>query len=166
MENEALLFGPLAIVMAAVGGWFAQHWISKKRATVDFITQTEVGSAKWQEEIRRFAELTNDRTHPQPLIALLDPQTEDQYRDRLLISAVLNHFEMVAVGIKRGAFSNVIYRDWSGTPYVDAWTKAEPYITARRDKKKQPTAYEHFEKRAKEWAKKGLGDGRPARSRR
>ena len=152
MENEALFLAPLAIVAAAVGGWFAQKRIAQARATVDFIARTEVRSANWQAEIRRFAEITDRKKHPDALMALLDPQTDQHFQDRLLVSAVLNHFEMVAVAIENGAFSEKIYKDWRRTPYVDAWAKAAPYITARRDRKKQPTAYEHFEELAKKWA--------------
>ena len=154
MENPALFFAPFAILAVGVGGWFGQRTIARARATVDFISRNEVGSAKWQEEVRRFAEITNDKNHPRPLIALVDPQTDAEYQDRLLVSALLNHFEMVAVAIKSGAFSGKIYKRWRRTPYVDAWEKAEPYISARRAAKKQPTAYEHFQKLAKKWTSK------------
>ena len=152
MENPALFFAPFAIVAAAVGGWAVQQRIARARATVDFMSRNESGNPNWQKELRRFAEITNHEKHPRPLIALVDPQTQAEYQDRLLVSSVLNRFELVAVAIKSEAFSEEIYKRWGGSFYVDAWEKAEPYISARRAAKKQPTAYEYFEKLAKKWA--------------
>ena len=87
-------------------------------------------------------------------MALLEPGTDEQLHNRLVVASMLNHLELVAVAIKEGAFSEAIYENWNRSNYVDAWNKAESYVTERRKKADRPTAYINFEKLAQKWARK------------
>ena len=148
----AILTGAIVGLIGVFLGWSVQWRIAQVRATIDFISRHEVSNPNWQATVQGFTELTKDPNHPQALIELLDPQDDEQLHRRLAVSSLLNHFEMVAVGIENEAFSAAIYKDWGRSTYVETWKKAESYIIERRNEAARPTAYIHFEKLAREWS--------------
>ena len=85
------------------------------------------------------------------MIEAVTPKDSDQIERRQTISSVLGHFEAVAVAIKHGILSEVIYKDWNRTNYVRAWLKAQSYVTAVRETKMKQSAFEHFEELARTW---------------
>ena len=72
------------------------------------------------------------------------------------IALYLNQFEIVAIGVRHGAFDEELYKDWFKDTYIRAFSLAEPYIKGRRDYKNDDRLYEHFEGMVKRWkAEKG-----------
>jgi len=142
------LLGPAAVLFVGVGAWCIQVWISKKRATIEFISQNEIGNTLWQEATRRFAKLSREDGLT-PLAA--EDLDDERLKDRLLVGYMLTHCEAVAVAIKRGVINKKIYKDWNRSRYADAWNKAQGYIGARRAQTDQSTAFEHFEELARKW---------------
>ena len=145
--------GPVAILVAALVAWKVQTRIAIRRATMDFISKHEIGNPRWEAATREFGQLTAAKADPN-LLSLLDPGHDpDLLQRRLLVASMLNHYEAVAVAIKRGVMSEDIYKDWSRSNYVDAWQKADAYVTERRRTAARPTAYVNFERLAEKWAK-------------
>ncbi|MFN3859229.1 MAG: DUF4760 domain-containing protein [Caulobacter sp.] len=50
----------------------------------------------------------------------------------LALVLILNDFEIVAIGIKRGIIDCGLYRAWGQKSSIDFYSKAEPFITALR----------------------------------
>ena len=147
-EPLGLILGPAVILVVGIGAWCIQVWISKKRATLDFISRNEIGNPEWQKATRRFAHLTRNGG----LTSLASENlSKEQLEDRLLVGYLLNHCEVVAVAIRHGVFNERIYKDWNRSRYIESWDKAQGYIGDRRTKRHQPTAYIRFEELAKKW---------------
>lgn len=153
VEHSILVhfLGPAAVLFVGIGAWCIQVWISKKRATIEFISQNEIGNPDWQQATRRFGQLA--RSGGLADLATKNP-TEEQLEDRLLVGYLLTHCEAVAVAIRHRVISKRIYKDWNRSRYAETWDKAQGYIGQRRTQKQQPTAYIRFEKLAKKWKMK------------
>ena len=100
----------VAILVAAVMAWLAQHWVAVRRGTIEFISKHEIGNADWDRCRRVFFKITNRPGPPDPLLALLDPQTPERWAERDVVASVLSYFEGVAVGIRHRAISAKIYK--------------------------------------------------------
>ena len=150
------LFGPAAILLAAVLAWIVQTRISIRRATIDFISTHEIGNPRWSEATQLLVEISVRDDAAQALIALLTPETPEELAQRHQIASILNYYEGVAVGIKHKAISPQIYKDWNGSGYVNTWNLAQSYITARRQTGNRTSAYSHLEELAKKWMKEGI----------
>ena len=146
------LVSPAAILAAAYFAWKKQRRIAIDRATIDFISKHEVANAQLREARALVARFAREQDHPRGLLTLLNPSGEEEFSQRLLISAMLNHYEMVAVAIRQGAFSEAIYKDWNRSTYVAAWTRLRRYVPPRRDQIEQQSAWENFEDLATRWA--------------
>lgn len=151
--KQAILaaIGPTAIIVAAFIAWTAQRRIAVRRATFDFISRHEVDNHEWRVAKRQFSEIVSKPDHPEPLIALLMPSDSGQWESRVVVTSLLNHFEAVAVAIKHQAISEVIYKDWQRTNFVQAWKRAESFIIESRKKEGRETAWVNFEGLARKW---------------
>lgn len=84
-------------------------------------------------------------------MTLLNPTTEEEWRDRLVVASLLSHFEAVAVAISHWTLSGAIYKDWNRSNFVSAWQKTESFITETRKKTGRKSTWINFEKLAKKW---------------
>ena len=150
------LVTPVAILTGAAIAWCAQKGIARRRAAVDFIAQQELGNPEWAKARRVFARVTrspDDAAKAETLLAHPPKLTSGQLEERFAIVAVLEHYEAAAVAIKHEIIDEAIYRECSRSAYVEAWRRAKPLVHEWRRQRRQPSLYEHFEKRAEEWAR-------------
>lgn len=129
--------------------------LSAKRAAVDFILAAEA-NAPLASARKRFAQSSNKG--PQHLEGLLDAvqadeASPDQWGEYGDVIAYLNHCELVAVAIKDGAMDETMYQRFNQSAYVQAWNRAQEFIRTARNRKTQPTLFEHFEGLATKWQK-------------
>lgn len=69
----------------------------------------------------------------------------------LALILLLNDFEIVAIGIKRGIIDCSLYRAWGESSVIDYWRKAEPFISTLRDRTSNPKLYLQFQEMKTAW---------------
>ena len=138
----------IAVLVTAGIAWLYHRHISALRATLNFVTLTEIGDPSWRENRAVFLRLTSgDGSN---LLGLTEPD-ENQIEKVTKVSRHLDHCEFVAVAIRKRAMHEKTYKLWQRTSYVDTWVKAQPYIVELRRKRNHETMYENFERLAEKW---------------
>ncbi len=77
-------------------------------------------------------------------------EAEGWKNSRDAIRRVLNEFEIIAIGIHRGALDYTIYEHWSKTMIKNYFAKGLPYIAEIRAQQGVQTYYQEFEALARE----------------
>lgn len=77
-------------------------------------------------------------------------EAEEWKSSRDAIRRVLNEFEIIAIGIHRGALDYTIYEHWSKTMIKNYFAKGLPYIAEIRAQHGVQTYYQEFEALARE----------------
>jgi hypothetical protein len=70
---------------------------------------------------------------------------------------VLNHYELVAMGIRNGDFDERMVKDIQRGTLLAVWEACETNIFKMRDARRRRTTYEHFEWLYKRWETKRPG---------
>lgn len=149
ISDLCCILGPAAIIVSAAIAWLVHLWIATRRATFDFIANTEIGNSDYTSRRFLFVDVTSG--DGQALLDLVNPSGTDQIDKSVKIAMYLGHCEFIAVAIKNKAMNETTYKDWNRSAYVRTWDNAKAYIVARRQKHNQPTLYEHFERLAEKW---------------
>lgn len=101
--------------------------VARQRATLDFIEKVE-STPHYRTLNDNFSRLRRgpgfDHLH--------DPQTADDQTDRSAIQDYLNHYEMVAIGIRNNILDARIYRDWMLGAFVRDWNAASDWVQRER----------------------------------
>ena len=142
----AALLGAVAVLCVGVGTWIYQTRISARRATLDFISTTEVNSTDWLRMRRTFRLAVKENF----LLELVDPDSS-RLEAATDVLAMLNHFELVAVGIENGGLDKKMYAAWYQTGYVKTWNQASSFVDKLRTNRNQTTLFSNFRSLAEEW---------------
>ena len=146
--SEIVAYAPLigAIAVVLVGGisYVSQRVVASRRSTLDFISKTEVGNPEWTPIRRVFLDAVRNNN----LLDILEDPDDGKNNE---ILALLNHFELVAVGIRSKALNKKVYERWYQTGYVKTWNQAAPYVKKLREKRNHLTLFCEFERLAKQW---------------
>ena len=153
--------GPLAIITSAiVGTWIARTTIkanrdtARKLATLNLIERSE--STEYYQE--RYIAFRDARQDQNGLTALFDPTNSALKSQRRLVLEMLNHYELIASGIKSEILDEDFYKDYMRSTFVRDWKSAKPLV----DHIRRPTpdsgaevpatlAFSKFEELAKKW---------------
>lgn len=145
---------PLVGLLALVVAWRTAIWVARQKATIDLIEKSE-STAVYRENSQRFSELRRGAG----MVHLADPQSDQDRRDRRHVLDHLNHYELVALGIRRGVLSGGFYKRWMGGPFVRDWNAALDLIELERWKRGpgdanryDPKIYQNFERVARLWS--------------
>lgn len=152
------LFPPAIALLGLLVAWRTAVWVARQKATLDLIEKRE-STAYYRDNNRRFSELRRSGG----LAALNNPQSAAEVDDRQRVIAYLNHYELVALGIRRGALSGGFYKRWMGGPFVRDWNAALDWIEGERWKHDPDTGvarydakvFGQFERVARRWSPKG-----------
>lgn len=138
-----------AIIVSALGVASIITWnvrIARRRATLDTLLneQTHETSIKERTEfinLKRKGDLiswaASDRASA--------PEVET-------IRAVLNRYELVAIGIRKSTLDEALYKLWCRTTLVGDWRAMKPFVAEIRTLNSIPTLYCEFEALARKWA--------------
>ena len=131
-----------------------QRQLAADRATLNFIADRELHNSEWRRIENVFFENMTPRDDPEgkrPWEQLLNPRTESIRKDALDVNVFLNHYELVAIGIKEKIINERLYRDWYKTSYVRIWRKARPYVMALRDSRGSMDIFCNLQTQAEKW---------------
>lgn len=138
-----------AIVVSAIGVIATIIWqkrIACKRATLDIVLSEET-DPRTIEQRTTFVEL-RDSGH---LSKWADPDNTHSDESAVL-RAVLNRYELVAIGIKQGTIDEKSYKEWCRTTLVKDWIECRPFVMQLRRNANHPTYFCEVEKLAAQWA--------------
>jgi Domain of unknown function (DUF4760) len=138
-----------AIVVSVVGAWITlanNARIGKRRATLDLIL-IEQTSPQMLDGRQKFNRLRNQRM----LVKWADPE-QSASDEAIAINAMLNRYEIVAIGIAESTLNERIYKKWIRSSFVYDWIESKPYVMQLRHTRSHPTLFCEFEALAKKWA--------------
>ena len=144
----AVLISSGTLVAIGLLAWWYTHRIAALRATLDYISTTEVFSAQWLDLRRRFAELKRAGS----LVTVLGANAEEEdFEQVTALCTYLNHFELTAVGIKYKIIDKNLYSEWFRGAYMKTWQDSQSFVTELRQRRDQDSLYKEFEELASEW---------------
>lgn len=76
--------------------------------------------------------------------------------ERKAILRVLNNQEFIAVGIRKKAFDESVYKELQCTNVLRVWNASKGFIAEIRRERQKNTLFQDFEKLAKKWEKKPI----------
>jgi len=141
----------LIAALIALGAIWAQMLIARRRAAIDFFLKTEIDDTAIN-LYKKFRTNALSITSVPPLVAL-----RDDYHD---MRAFLNICELIAVGIKKGAFSRSVSYDYWGDVIPKSYRDAKQLINdiRRTPGEGSQHTYIELEKLAERWTN-GTGGG-------
>ena len=104
----------------------ATRYVARMRATLDFIEKSE-SSDHYTRITRQFSALRRSNT----FLTLVDPTDADRPL-RFALLGYLNHYETMALFIRKGALDEGAYRDWISGSLVRDWNDASEFIQRER----------------------------------
>lgn len=131
--------------LAAVFVIYHNGRLAKKRALIDLIIQQK-SDASLIAATRRVYELQDSGNH---LSGLVGKDSED----RRIILQVINNQEFIAVGIRRGAFDEKVYKELQFNNILKLWSATSGFIHELRKIDGKGTLFQDFECLAKRWEK-------------
>lgn len=100
---------------------------ARQKATLDLIEKFETDE-KYRRIQTAFKRHRNDGT----LLTLNAPQTASQNDDRWHVIDFLNHYELIAIGIRNKTLDADFYGQWMRGPLVRDWNDAADFIQRER----------------------------------
>lgn len=119
--------------------------IASKRASLDFISAYEIHTgADWAHTVSTALKVLDNRDRWLPLLSTPSAELADAERlVRHRTLTFLNHFELVAIGIRSGALDKQLYLDWFGPSYKAYWARSSNAVAFLRDNG-HPDAFREF----------------------
>ncbi len=142
IQTGAIAFSALGVNVTLL---CAKH-IACLRTTLDIVLteQTDTGTI---EKRPHFTKLRDDRH----LSKRADPK-DTHGTEAAVIGAFLNHYELVAIGIKKGALHEESFKACCRTTLVKDWTACKPLVMQLRHDDQTSTYFCEFENLARKWA--------------
>lgn len=146
-SQEATLIG----ASFATAGWLysarKQRTLARKQHTLNVILQarsTDFG-------------LAQNLVRPCIIAKNCPDFVNDDHEHKEAYRTVLNHYELIAAGIRNGDFDERMVSDAQRGTLLAVWEACEANIFKMRTARRRRTTYEHFEWLYKRWEKKRPG---------
>lgn len=147
-DPEATLFigylgAAVAILAAIIAVWgvYSQRVLTRRQTTIQHIAALRADSSI-QETVQKFIELSRGN---QNLAKWADEEHVGK-EETLAIIAVLNDYELIAVGIQQGIYEYDLVKCFSESTIIRFWTAAHPFVVALRTRTGVSTIWREFEK--------------------
>lgn len=147
-EPQATLFigyigASVAFVAAVVAVWgvYSQRLLTRRQTTIEHLFCLKADGTI-QSNVQTFIRLSQGKKN---LAKWADEEAMGK-PDTLAIIAVLNDYEMIAVGIQQGIYDYDLIKSYNASTIKRFWAAAHPFIAALRARVQVPTLYQEFEK--------------------
>jgi hypothetical protein len=140
-----------AIIVSAVGVSASILWnlrIARRRATLDLLINEQTHETPLAERTA-FLKTKHDGD-----IAKWAAPTNAGMPQGVALRAVLNRYELVAIGISKGTVDEGLYKNWCRSTLVGDWIAVRPFVTQLRTNTRSWAVFCEFEALAKRWATK------------
>jgi hypothetical protein len=161
VPQSSLIVPLVSIVTAIIAAWLALQSIenardiARRKATLDLIEKTE-SSEHYRQLVETFLRIKDEGL----FVHMVDKSVAGLLPERGALIDYLNHYELVAIGVRNGVLDADMYRLWMQSAFVDTWNDAAAWVQAIRLRgrtKGDPQAYnhkayEHFAHLAARWS--------------
>lgn len=161
-ESTGFWVQTAAIVLTAIFAAWAVHssrQMTRRKNSADVIFNSK-NDDRLRDGIRTIRRLNDDSNVEISKYAYEQSADEATQKDSAAVNYVLNYYEYVAVGIKRGIYDESILKDSSYTTLVHMYEFCLPYIENVRRLRQRSTTWCEFEKLALRWVDKPLKNHR------
>lgn len=139
-------------VLVAIGSIHASRQIARRKQAADLLFASRNDSVL-QDGYKCLH--TYHNATDKNLRSLVDEQNRESH-DATCVRYVLNHLELVAVGIQNDIYDENMLKECWFNIVVSTYEKAQPFISAARAMKKTNSIYQEFEWLAVRWQSKPL----------
>lgn len=132
LQLAVSLLGPMVLFVSASAALYNIRIARRnfrEKETLNLIEKAE-SHTEYQKIRQTFSRHRVEGT----LTALNDPKSDAEKTDRQAVLDYLNHYELVALSIRRGVLDSRFYRSWMGGPVVRDWNAAAAFIKRERYK--------------------------------
>ncbi|MFK5948887.1 MAG: DUF4760 domain-containing protein [Methylococcales bacterium] len=144
---SALIGATIAIVVVS-----SNKIAAKKKAAIDMLLTLRIdGDFLSNQQIFRKAESKHE------LLGILNPSTEDDFKNKLAIQNYLNIYELISVAVRQEAIDESVCQKLMGDTLVRRWNEAKELIEEIRKKDTSNTTevfFSEFQLVAETWGKK------------
>jgi len=142
IANYGLWIQSVALIVTAVGIIITIIWskrIACRRATLDLLLlqQTDQGTINSRTEFTKL----RDEGH---LSKWAEPDNTHS-KHATTLRAILNKYELIAIGLQQGILDEKFYKKWHRTTLVKDWIECKPFVMQIRQNSKVPTFFCEFE---------------------
>jgi len=132
--------GLFAVMVAIIAVW------TNRRNAAETITIKLLQDSERDKELRaQYRLLFDARNRNRNMKPLAHPQTEDEKNEFSELTSLLNYYENMAIGARRGIYDLNTLRMAQRTIILHIWELLEGFILEMRAKHNNPHLYEHFE---------------------
>ena len=128
----------VAAAIISIWGVYSQRVLTRRQATIAHLALA--GDRSVNDTIQAFIKLSRE-----PNIARYAEEDQQGTDPSLTITAVLNQFELISVGIQRGIFEYELIKTWQAGSIIRYWNAAHPFVVALRNRVGVPTIWREFE---------------------
>jgi hypothetical protein len=152
----SIVSAAIAVVSASIAflGVRNARAVARQKATLDLIEKVE-STEHYRTRTSNFTAIKRGKRFGD----LVAPVTDADKAARLLLIDYLNHYELIALGIRNNILDAAIYREWMGSAFVGDWNDAADWIQRQRWKRGQdgrwqydPRAYRNYQHVAQLWS--------------
>jgi len=141
IQTSAILVSGIGVLITMS----VQRGIARRRATLDFIVLQQTNTAL-TEQRREFVELREKGNLEQ-----WATKANLASREATVIRAVLNTYELVAIGIVEKTMDEDLYKRWYRTSVVEDWMTVKAFVGVYQ-RAHNPKLFCEFEALARKWA--------------
>lgn len=148
-NNDISFIQTLIFLISAIVAWITLQAAQTNHRQANYIKiLQEKKTERFLTNYYIYRDLVNEQFDFSQLI-------KKKYLDkRRAVSFILNHYELIAIGIKRKVFDKEICWKLEGENIIDMYRETSKFIDALRQQKGQETVYEELRKLVtEEWAK-------------
>lgn len=144
IRNFAIVLGVM-VGMASIG---TARSIARKKQAADLLFASRANPVL-QEAAQCINKHHNSKTSN--LRVLTDPNVSEHEAEAKTIRVLLNHFELISVGIQSGIYDELMIKESWCNIVITTYDQALPFIQATRERDGKNTVYQEFELLAKRW---------------
>ncbi len=121
-------------------GIVSQRNVSRRRATVDYITNL-INDRDYIQARQKFIKIGANPEKITALANFIEPSSEEA----LAVQLVLNNYELITIGIHRGVLDYKIYKRYAKGTVIKDWDVTAPFIKQLRLTADNDNIYAEFE---------------------
>lgn len=140
----AILLSAAIACIVALKSISAQREIARRRATLDMLA-----SRQWDHDYLKARRIFNAHAGDSSVLWLDDQHSDSEQSNA--IRAILNEYELIAIGIDEGILDENLYRRWFKTQVLRDFSFYEVFICEARKRSGNGQIFIEFERMKSRW---------------
>jgi len=141
----------------ALLGLYSQRQLARASATLDLLNRNI-----WDEDFISARQHFNKLSRKNGGLKIWAEKSHWDSSQVDAISAMLNDYELMAIGVRNGVLDEELYRDFCRSIVLDHWEQARPFVEEIRGLRDNQHIFLEFEALAVQWGNKRCYEGKKA----